>query len=442
MMMRCIPSTVAFAVALAALPRAGAAQESLGPVDSASRPPIDVGAVQGILAIQRLDGWLLYDYQGQNPVAHEVVRPQRPTSRRWFVLIPARGEPVVLAHQADMQAFAGFPGRKVEYAGWRDLDLRLKELLKGKRRVAMEYSKAAALPQMSRVDAGTHERVRGLGPDIISSEDLLQTTRARWSAEGRASHYLAAHHLAAINRDALAFIGRQVAAGRKVTERQVQDRILAGMRTRGLQADAPPVVASGPNSADPAYPTPPEGSRAIVTGDVVILELAARQAGKPDAVHAELTWVAYVGSEVPARHAELFSIVARARDAAVALVTERVKAHRPVRGWEADRAARELVTKAGWGERFVHRTGHSIDTRRYGSGANLDDLETHDTRSLVTGTGFVVSPGIYLPGELGLRVATDCFVGAGGLEVTTPVQKAITPLLRPKGGAASDAELM
>ncbi len=418
------------ALALSAVAEEPSREESLGPLAVQARQRFDLAEVQGIMAVQRLDGWLLYDLGGLNPIALEVVAPAGPVTRRWFYLIPAKGDPVALVPRMEASAFAGVTGRKIEYATWRELEAGLKQLLKGRRRVAMEYSPGGALPWFSRVDAGTVEQVEGLGVDVVSSAELVQTAKTRWGKDGRASHYLAAHHLNALKDDAFAWIAAEVRAGRKPTEWDVQQRLWKSFATRGLAAEHAPVVASNQNAANPRYRPDKATARAIGAGDLVVIELGARSAGQPLSIYAEITWVGYVGESVPARFAEPFAVVVAARDATVAFVADKVKSRKPVRGFEADQIARGVVDKAGHGDRFIHRTGHSLDTSLLGDGAHLDDYETHDVRTLVQGSGFTIEPGIYFPGEFGVRSEIDCYVGTGGLEVTTEQQKEIVPILR------------
>jgi Xaa-Pro aminopeptidase len=291
----------------------------------------------------------------------------------------------------------------------------------------MEYSAGAALPVLSRIDAGTLEQVKRLRVEIVSSAELVQAARSRWGKEGRSSHYVAVHHLTALRDDALKFIQREVRAGRRVTEWDVQQRIVQGYVSRGLEGD-PPIVASGANTANPHYEPSQTGAREIRPGDLVLIDLWARQANLPRAIYADMTWMAFVGDALPRRYAEAFALVARARDEAVAMVRKRLEEKRPVRGYEVDQVARDVIAKGGMGDRFIHRTGHSIDTRVHGDGANLDDFETHDTRSLIMGVGFSVEPGVYIPGEFGIRSEIDCHVTPQGLEITTPVQKEISLL--------------
>jgi Xaa-Pro aminopeptidase len=409
---------VRIAVALTALLAASSARADLA---------FDVAEVQGIMAFQRVDAWLLYDFRGQNPIAGDAVLGARHGSRRWFYLVPARGEPVMLISKIEAHLFERLPGRRIEYASWRELESGLKELLKGNKRIAMEYSPGASLPALSRVDAGTLEQIKKLKVEIVSSAELVQAARSRWGKEGRASHYLAVHHLTAVRDDAMKFIQREVKAGRRVTEWDVQQRIVQAYAARGLEGD-PPIVASGANTANPHYEPTQAGGREIRPGDLVLLDLWARQKGVPRAIYADMTWMAFVGDTLPRRFADAFSLVARARDEAVAMVRKRLEERRPVRGFEVDQVARDVITKGGMGDRFIHRTGHSIDTRVHGDGVNLDDFETHDTRSIIMGVGFSVEPGVYIPGEFGVRSEIDCHVTPQGLEITTPLQKEITLL--------------
>ncbi len=388
---------------------------------------INIAAVQGLLGVQNLDGWLMVDHGGDNPVARSLVEVHGAPSRRWFYLVPRTGDPTLLVHASEVASFEAVPGRRVTYAGYRDLDTHLRALLKGKKTLAMEYSPKGALPSLSRVDAGTIELVRAAGVTVKSSEALLQFAKASWGAEGRKKHYLASHHLTELRKDALAYITAQLRAGAAVTERDVQARIEKGMATRGLVGPAP-MVAFGAHTADPTYVPPIEGSGVLLRGDLIVLGLAGKV---PSGVFAALSWVAVADVVVPANAAKAFEATSLARDEALALVSDRVKRRRAVKGWEVDKAARDFLGKVGYGERVLHRTGHSLDVDLFGSGTDLDDLEVKDPRNLVVGTGFTVGPGVYLPGELGLRTEVSAYLGRDGLEITTAVQEAIDRLLLP-----------
>lgn len=404
----------------------------LGAADADAAPPaptrrLDVAAVQGLLAVQNLDGWLLADVGGQNSVAHTLVAPAGAPTRRWFYLIPRTGEPTLLCHLAEVASFAGLPGRHVTYAGYRDLDRAVKTLLKGKRTVAMEYSPKGALPSLSRVDAGTLELVRAAAVNVKTSEVLVQFVKATWGPQGRRNHYVAVHHLVELRKEALTFLRDQLAAGKPVTELDVQQRIAKAMELRGL-IGPPPGVAFGVHTADPDYLPTPERSATLVKGEVVLLSLAGKVDG---GVYAALTWVAVADRAPSAELAATFDAAARARDLALVLVRDRLKRHRAVQGWEVDRAARDLLTQGGLEAHAIHRTGHSLDTDLQGSGTDLDDLEVKDKRNLVVGTGFTVGPGLYYPGELGVRTEISVFLGKDGLEIATPVQDRVEPLLGP-----------
>jgi Xaa-Pro aminopeptidase len=282
---------------------------------------------------------------------------------------------------------------------------------------------------MSLVDAGTVELVRAQGVKIRSSSDIVQFAKSLWGPAGRMSHYVAVHHLDALRKDALAFIAAKVKAGAALTERDVQARISRGYRIRGLDGP-PPMVAVNSNAADPHY-TPSKNSSALIKkGDLVLLDLAARvDGGDKRTIFAEMTWMAYVGETVPPRYRTLFEAVAQARDAGIDLIENRSKRRRAIKGFEVDQKVRSVIGKAGFADAFVHRTGHSLDTRVHGDGANLDDYETHDTRNLVMGSGFTIEPGIYVKGDVGVRTGVAVYIGRQGVEVTTPVQTEITAIL-------------
>lgn len=394
------------------------------------RSQLDLGAVQGLLAIQELDGWLLYDNRGQNPIARELVNPDGEPSRRWFYFIPAEGQPMALVHKVDHALFAGVPGRKLTYTGHRDLEKTLAGMLRGKKKVAMEYSPKAELPTLSRVDAGTVELVRGMRVKIASSVELVQVANSVWGPEGRVAHYQAAHHLAKLRDAALAHVAEKIRSGAVVTELDVQKFVRAGYEVRGLEGPLP-MVAAGSHTANPNYAPTAESAVPIKEGDLLLIEMRARLVRARRPIFAETTWMAYVGKNVPERHAQVFSVVAAARDAALAYVKDRVDRRRAVRGFEVDRAARDVIAKAGHKDRFVHRTGHSLDSTLHSAGTNLDDYETRDTRTLVAGAGFAIAPGIYFEGEYGIRSAVNVHLGPGGVEVTVPAQREITPILGP-----------
>jgi len=387
----------------------------------------DVPAVQGLLAVQRLDGWLLFDRAGENPIARRLVAPTGTPSRLWFYLIPAKGQPIALVHDSEKRNFEHLAGTQLTYRGYRDLDKQLRVLLKGMRRVAVEYSPKAAVPTVSRVDAGTLEIIRGAGVQVRSSDTLVQYTKAIWGDPGRTAHHVAVHHVVELRKEALTFITRQLAAGLAVTEYEVQQRIARGMTVRGLVGPAP-VVAAGVNTADPYYVPDAARTARIRRGDLIVISIAARL-DTVEGVFAAQTWVAVADSSVRDDISKAFATVVQARDRAIELIADRARKNRPITGAEVDQATRALLKKAGYADHVLHRTGHSIDNDFEGGGANLDDFEVRDTRSLTPGTGFTVGPGLYFAGGFGVRTEVSIYLSPSGPEITTPAQDDIELLL-------------
>ena len=415
-------------------PKAPPPKPPTGPADPYTAPAVpsrvglsDVPAVQGLLAVQRLDGWLLFDRDGANPIARRLVAPDGNPTRPWFYMIPQKGQPVALMHDAEKRSFEHLVGTKLTYTGYRDLDKQLRTVLKGVRTIAVEYSPKAAVPSVSRVDAGTMEVIRGAGVQVRSSDTLVQYTKAIWGDAGRTAHYIAVHHLVELRKEALAFVTKQVASNKPITEYEVQQQLTRGMKIRGLVGSAP-VVAAGINTADPYYVPTAAKTAAIRRGDLIVISLAAR-ADKQEGIYAAQTWVAVADTIVREEYKKAFEAATLARDHSLALITDRSRKNRPVTGAEVDRSTRAFVKKAGFGDRIMHRTGHSMDNDLQGGGADLDDFEVNDTRILTTGTGFTVGPGLYVAGNFGVRTEVSVYLSPSGPEVTTPAQDYVETLL-------------
>lgn len=376
-----------------------------------------VERVQSELAALQLDGWLLFDFHGLNPIASGLLGLPAMT-RRYFVLIPREGEPIALTHRIEQQPWSTWIGENRPYGAWRELEAELRGLLEGVDRVAMEYSPGDAVPYADRIPAGVLEMVRATGVDVVSSADLISAFYSRWSPEGEESHRRAAVALQEIAHAAFAHIGQEVRAGRTPTEWQIRQWICQQMKERGIMVDGDTIVAVNANAANPHYAPSAASSAPIREGDLVLVDLW----GKEDegAIYADQTWMGYVGAEVPERIREIFAAIRDAREAAITLVKERWAAGVPVSGGELDDAAREVITSRGYGDAFIHRTGHSIDRSLHGSGPNIDNLESRDTRTLIPGIAFSIEPGIYLAGDLGFRTEVDVFMGPDGPDVTTP----------------------
>lgn len=391
----------------------------------------DLASVQEAIRSQNLDGWLLYDFRGLNVLARRVlgVSADAILSRRWFYYVPASGEPRKLLHRIEPHALAELPGQKQLYLRWQELEASVKEILAGAGTVAMEYVPRNANPYVSRVDAGTVELVRSCGVEVVSSGDLVQLFEACWDDEQWASHLEAARHTATAFTAAFAFITQRVRQHGSVRETEVQQRILDHFAQHRLVTDHPPICAVGPHSGDPHYAPGPGSDAAIREGDFVLIDLWAK-CDRPRAVYSDLTWTAFVGKEAPARQREIFKIVAQARDAAILRVQQAFAAGTPLQGWQVDRAARDVIDSAGYGEYFCHRTGHSIGQETHGNGANMDGLETKEERRVLPRTCFSIEPGIYLP-EFGIRSEVNVFIDAAGkVHVTGPrPQTEIVPLL-------------
>lgn len=394
-------------------------------------PPIhmpDIAAIQQALRAERLDGWLFYDISHRDPIAYRVLGLEEAIAkRRWFYLIPAKGEPRKLVHRIEAETLDTLPGEKMVYAAAEELERNLKKLVKRTRKVAMQYSPNNRIPYVSLVDAGTVELIRSLGCKVVSSADLVQQFEAVWTPEQLISHRAAGRVIDRVTRDAFAEAARRVQSGEAFTEYDLQQWMAGKMRDEGVIFDSPPIVAAGPHSGNPHYEPKQRGSAPIRGGDLLLLDVWGKS-GAPGSVYYDITWTAYLGTRVPRKCEKIFLAVRGARDAAIAFVRQNVEAGRVIQGWQVDRAAREVIRKAGYGKYFVHRTGHNIGQEVHGTGANIDGLETKDVRRLIPRTCFSIEPGIYLP-EFGVRSEVDVYVGQGTVEVTAPLQNKLRALL-------------
>lgn len=374
----------------------------------------DFPALRDALAALGADGWLLYDFHGNNPAASRVLGIHGMGTRRYFVLLPREGKPVALAHRIERTSFDGFPGEVREYAAWRELHEQLRALVAGKT-LAMEISPRDAVPYLDRVPHGVIELVESFGARVVSSGSLITRFAARWTAEELAGHRRAAEAIAQIAQDTLAWAGAEFARGAEVRETLVQSRVMDAFGRAGLVTDHPPIVGFQANAANPHYEPRAGADRRLAAGDVLLLDLWAGVARA--SVFADQTWIAIAGPDVRDEVRRVWDVVRGARDAAVHLLKERW-GREPVTGAALDDAARGVIQTAGFGEYFVHRTGHSIDRDLHGSGPHLDNFETADERILIPGVGFSVEPGVYLPGRFGIRSEINVFVAERGPEVT------------------------
>lgn len=377
--------------------------------------PATLPRLQEAIREAGLDGWLLFDFHGINPIAAGMLRLEGFTSRRGFAWIPVTGTPTALSNAIEQGPWRNWPGEweMVQYSGWRSLESSLAKLVGGKR-VAMEYSPGDAVPYLDRVPAGVLEMVQSAGATVFSSADLVTAFYAVWTDADRASHERAAGVIAGIAQAAMRLAGERASA-QPITEYELAQWILARFADSGLSTDHGPIVAVGPNSANAHYEPLPAASTPIERGTILLVDLWAKEDG---GVFADQTWMASLG-EPGERYVKVWTAVREGRDAAIDLLRARLGADAPVKGADVDDAARTTIERHGFGERFIHRTGHSIDPRDlHGSGPHLDNFETHEERALISGVGFSIEPGIYIPGEVGMRSEVNAFIDGRELLVT------------------------
>jgi Xaa-Pro dipeptidase len=378
--------------------------------------------IQTALRASGIDGWLFYDHHHRDPLAYRILglAEDAHVTRRWFYFGPAEGEPRKLVHRIESQRLDPLPGERRQYSSWQELEAELASLVAEANKIAMQYSARNSIPAVGLVDAGTVELLRGFGKDIVSSADLVSQFEAVLTEAQIAMHFAAQKKVDEVLAGAWRQIGTR-AAGNVTDEFAMVEWISEAMQREGLVWEHGPNVSCGPNSADSHYEPSAQSSRAIRKGDFVLIDLWAKLPD-PGAVYYDITWTGVVGREPSEREHAVFSAVRSARDAAIARVREAFAAHEPIRGCDADDAARESIRRAGYAEWFTHRTGHNIGVEIHGSGAHLDNLETHDVRRILPCTCFSVEPGIYFPGEFGIRSEVNMMTWPGRAEVTGRIQ--------------------
>jgi Xaa-Pro dipeptidase len=388
---------------------------------------MNLPAIQAALRERNMDAWLFYDHHHRDPIAYRVLGLPAGlmVTRRWFYVIPAKGEPVKLVHKIESRHLDTLPGSKLQYSGWQELFDQVKAMLSNFRDIAMQYSPNNLVFTVSLVDGGTLELIRGLGKNVVSSGDLVAQFEATWTDEQIKTHFAARDAIDSITAAAFKEIGRRVRNG-GTTESEIQQWFMEAFARENLITDDPPIVAVNAHSGDPHYEPQAKTSAPIREGDFVLLDVWAKK-NTPDAVYYDITWTGFVGKAPSDRMREIFQIVSQARDAGVKTVKEAVAAGRQIAGWEVDRAVRAHIKKAGFGEYFIHRTGHAIGTDVHANGANMDDLEVHDDRRILPNSCFSIEPGIYLP-EFGVRSEVNVLVRPKAAEVTGKIQNEIVTI--------------
>ena len=385
---------------------------------------MDLAKIQQELRSQGLDGWLFFDHHNRDPLAYRILGiTPRMATRRWYYLIPAEGEPRALEHRIERGMTAGAPGEKLLYSGWTEQLERLRQMTAGMKRIAMQYSPLCAIPYVAMVDAGTVELIRSLGLEVASSAELVQVFEARWTPAQLESHLEAGRRVDKARAEAFALVRERTRSGAPLSEVEVKNFIRERFARAGLVTDHGPIVGVNANSSDQHYEPTEEKTAPIRAGDWVLIDMWAKL-DQPEAVYYDITWTGFCGDRPPEEMRKVFGVVTGARDAAIQRVQQAVAAKEDLRGFQVDDASRGAIARAGYGEYFVHRTGHSIGVEVHGSGANMDNLENHDERRVIPWTCFSIEPGVYLP-HFGVRSEIDMFVGDGEARVTGEIQREV-----------------
>ena len=385
---------------------------------------MDLSAIQSALQERGFDAWLLCDHHHRDPIAYRVLGLSATTmvTRRWFYLIPAKGEPIKLVHRIEAGHLDTLPGAKHKYAAWQELEENLKTMLAPYKTVAMQYSPNNRIFVISLIDAGTIELIRSFGTNVVSSGDLVARFESTLTEDQIRSHFEARDAVDSVTAAAFQEIGRRVRNG-GTHEYEMQQWILEAFGREGLTTTDPPIVGVNAHSGDPHYEPRTETSKPIREGDWILLDIWGKM-NRPNSVYYDITWTGFVGTAPSDRHREVFDVVTSARDVGAAKVISAIQVGQSIAGWEVDRATRDHINSKGFGEYFIHRTGHSISSDIHSNGANMDDLEVHDVRQILPNSCFSIEPGVYLP-EFGVRSEINILVRQGSAEVTGKIQREI-----------------
>ncbi len=387
-----------------------------------------IARIQTALRELQIPAWLFYDFRKLDPIACNILKfdPDHHATRRWFYLVPAEGEPAKLVHRIESSMLDHLPGPKHVYLRWSELHSQLRTILQNTASVAMQYSELNAIPYLSRVDAGTVELVRSCGPSVLSSADLIQHFEAVLDSRQLKLHRESSQQITSIVRKAYEFAEAEIRGSGLTSEYSVQQFIMERLAEADLVTDSPPIVAVNQNSADPHYQPNSEISEKITRGDFLLIDLWAKSTAG-SSVYADITWNAYFGETPPERIVQVFDLVRQARDRGVEFLREQLALDLVPQGWEVDDAVREVIRAGGFGDSFIHRTGHNLGVEPHGNGVNFDNLETHDERGVIPGLLCTIEPGIYLD-QFGVRSEINVSISKGEVEVTTTPQNRIVRL--------------
>jgi Xaa-Pro aminopeptidase len=384
--------------------------------------------IQGALAAEGFDGWLFYDHHRRDPLAYRILGlpDEFPPTRRWYYFIPASGEARALCHRIEPHTLDPLPGGKRYYSRWSEQRDELKRLIGSARIVAMQHSPECALPYIAMVDAGTIELIRSFGVDVRGSANLVQMFEARWTQHQLEQHLEAGRRMDRIRAEAFDLVRQKTRAAASLTEWDVRCFLLNRMAQENLETDHGPIVAVNANASDPHYEPTAEHHSPVNPGDFVLIDMWAKLI-EPGAVYYDITWTGYCGDSPTSEMQNVFAVVTGGRDAAIQFVQDATRRREPIAGYQVDDAARGVIDAAGFGQYFIHRTGHSIGADVHGAGANMDNFETHDDRKIIPWTCFSVEPGVYLP-DFGIRSEVNVFIGEDGARVTGEIQRELLML--------------
>lgn len=391
----------------------------------------DFAEIQEQLRKNNIDAWVLYDFRGSNSIAWKILGIPTNThcTRRWVVIIPAYGSATKIVSAIEPHSLESVPALELQYANRTQWEESITTALLPYQTIAMEYSPLNAVPVVSKVDAGTIEWFKSLGKKVVTSADIAQYFQAVWTVEQLHDNKQTSELLYSAMLETFSFMSEKLKREMLLTEFDVQQHIMRFFGENGLVTYSEPIVAIGVNSANPHYAPSPDNNGVIKKGETVLIDMWAKSS-KPNSTYSDITWMTHADSSVPGRVGSLFSIISKGRDSALQLVKQRFENNVPIAGYEVDDACRLVIQDAGYGDYFIHRTGHNIGEETHGAGANMDNFETHDTRTILNGTSFSIEPGIYIPNDIGLRTEIDVVIGLdGSVNVTSPIQESVHCLL-------------
>jgi Xaa-Pro aminopeptidase len=393
---------------------------------------MDLQKIQTALQGMNLDGWLFYDFHNRDAIAARILDINRNkfASRRWFYYIPAQGTPMKLVHRIEQAQLDHLPGDKLVYLPWQEQHAHIRTILGGAKRVAMQYSPNNAIPYVSIVDGGTVELIRSFGVEVVTSANLVSEFESYLTEEDRLSHFEAGDIMQMVKDEAFKEIGRRIKAGNNPTEFEIMQFMQNLMRTNGMTFTDGPIVAVNEHAADPHFEPTAENTHTMKEGDLVLLDLWAKL-DRPRSCYYDITWMGYIGTEVPEKITRILQVGFDARDAAYNYVSSKFAAGEEVRGCDVDDVCRKVIVDAGYGHAFTHRTGHNIAEEVHGNGTHIDNLETKDERFIIKGSCFSIEPGIYLKDEkIGFRTEIDVFIDDNGVaHVAGAVQREIVKIM-------------